>query len=310
MFKLFQETIEQFDIITIFRHENPDLDALGSQFGLCHWIKDNYPNKKVYLCGSEFGRFSDALIVSSVDDEVINNSLAIIVDTANSARVDDLRYRNALKTMRIDHHPFVESFADVELIDEKSAATCELLGDFFTLIEAKVITKDTAELLYQGILTDTLCFKTNNTTPKTLYVASKLAETGLLIAKINQNVFDMDLATFKYVNYLRSNFAFSEGVAYSILTEKDIEPFGISINRAREYVSEFGNVKEFEIWCIFTQDDDNLDVYKGSLRSKTVVINEVAANYNGGGHKNACGVKNLTLEQVNNLIQELKALLV
>lgn len=310
MFKLFQETIEQFDTITIFRHENPDLDALGSQFGLCHWIKDNYPEKRVYLCGNEFGRFSEALIVSTVDDEVINNSLAIIVDTANAARVDDLRFKNALKTMRIDHHPLVEEFTDIELINEKSAATCELLGDFFISIESKAITEATAELLYQGILTDTLCFKTNNTTSKTLYIASKLAETGINIAQLNTQVFDIDIHTFKYVNYLRSKIEFRDGVAYSILTTQDVQPFGISINHAREYVSELGNVKEFEIWCIFTQDESDSTLYKGSLRSKTVTINTIASKYNGGGHKNACGVKNLTINQIECLLDELRNALV
>ena len=45
------QQIENAKIITIFRHTNPDCDALGSQFGLKKWIQDNYPDKQVYALG-------------------------------------------------------------------------------------------------------------------------------------------------------------------------------------------------------------------------------------------------------------------
>ena len=43
--------IKKFDRIAIFRHIMPDFDALGSQFGLATWIKDNFPNKEVKVLG-------------------------------------------------------------------------------------------------------------------------------------------------------------------------------------------------------------------------------------------------------------------
>jgi nanoRNase/pAp phosphatase (c-di-AMP/oligoRNAs hydrolase) len=36
------------------------------------------------------------------------------------------------------------------------------------------------------------------------------------------------------------------------------------------------------------------------------VINEIARMFNGGGHKNASGVKNMTLDEVYDLIALLK----
>ena len=49
------ELIDQYDIITIFRHISPDADALGSQFGLKQWIQDTYPQKQVYALGMDHG---------------------------------------------------------------------------------------------------------------------------------------------------------------------------------------------------------------------------------------------------------------
>lgn len=309
MKNIFQETIEKYDIITIFRHENPDMDALGSQCGLSNWLIENYPTKQIHMCGFDFGRHPELKTTYPVSDETIKNSLAIILDTANSARVDDHRYTLAKETMRIDHHPYVEKFANIEIIKVEDAATCQLLGELFIEIGLDTISLKTAEYLYQGILTDTLCFRTNNTTPNTLYIASLIASRGINISKTNQEVFDIDIDTFNYISMLRNKVMTRGGVAYAIITKEDIHPFKLSINQAREFVSELGNVKDYLIWCIFTQDEENPNVYKGSLRSKEVAINDIASQYNGGGHKNACGVKNLTISQVNTLIDELEKLL-
>ena len=45
------EKIENNDKIVLFRHQSPDFDALGTQLGLYHWLKDNYPNKEVHVVG-------------------------------------------------------------------------------------------------------------------------------------------------------------------------------------------------------------------------------------------------------------------
>ena len=49
------ELVEQYDIITIYRHVSPDADALGAQFGLKQWIQETYPQKQVYALGRDAG---------------------------------------------------------------------------------------------------------------------------------------------------------------------------------------------------------------------------------------------------------------
>ena len=46
-YALVLKKIKEYDEIAIFRHIRPDFDALGTQFGLATWIKDNFPNKTV-----------------------------------------------------------------------------------------------------------------------------------------------------------------------------------------------------------------------------------------------------------------------
>ena len=61
---------------------------------------------------------------------------------------------------------------------------------------------------------------------------------------------------------------------------------------------------------MFTEDEsyDESKLYNGSLRSRTIAINKVANDFRGGGHKNACGVKKLTLEEIDSLVSVLDQL--
>ena len=143
--------------ITIYRHVSPDSDALGSQFGLKQWIQDTYPKKQVYALGSSGSGSRDGNFpaMDVVDDETITQSLAIILDTANSARVDDERFLNAAYRLKIDHHIYVETFADVEIIQDLKGATCEILADMF-MQKGIRISALCAQYLYGGLIADTL----------------------------------------------------------------------------------------------------------------------------------------------------------
>ena len=53
MFEGLLETLQQFEVITLYRHTSPDCDALGSQWGLASWLKHRFPSKQIYVLGAE-----------------------------------------------------------------------------------------------------------------------------------------------------------------------------------------------------------------------------------------------------------------
>ena len=53
--------IKKHDDIVIFRHIMPDFDALGSQFGLYTWLKDNFPQKSIHVVGDNHVAGSERL---------------------------------------------------------------------------------------------------------------------------------------------------------------------------------------------------------------------------------------------------------
>ncbi|MCD8561890.1 MAG: DHH family phosphoesterase [Acholeplasmataceae bacterium] len=95
--------IESYDQIIIHRHLRPDMDAIGSQYGLYLTIKENYPDKRVYVVGDS----NDMVYLAKMDvipDAYYINALAIITDVSVSRLISDDRYKLATDVIIIDHH--------------------------------------------------------------------------------------------------------------------------------------------------------------------------------------------------------------
>ncbi len=310
--KIFQNYLDEYETITIYRHTHPDTDALGAQFGLKQWIIDNYPQKKVYALGIEKSDVPYFPQSDDINDEIISNSLAIAVDCGNLDRIDDQRIKLAKKILKIDHHPNVEPYGDHNLVDTNCASCTQLLATIFKEIDYNSVLSACSTYLYRGLLTDSLCYKTSSTTAKTLEIGAYLASKDIDIRKINLELFDVDLQTFKLQTIVRNKIKlYHDHIAYCIFDLDELKEYNLEGKKAREFVNEMGNIKEFAIWAIFTQrkDSNGQIVYDGSLRSKYVAINQIASKYNGGGHPNASGIKNLTENDLNNILEDLQNIL-
>lgn len=296
-------------LITIFRHEHPDCDAVGAAFGLKSWLLSRWPDKKVYVLGFEEPDQGVWPKGDTAADAMIKGSLAVVLDTANQPRIDDSRYALARRIIKIDHHPEVERFGDLQFVFPQCAATCEILADFFEGC-GFVLSKETAAFLYKGLLTDTLSYATSNTTAHTLRMGAYLAERGIDIPALNRELFDRDLASFHFASMIRASVQMrGKHLAYVLISQKQLEENGKTPSQARGYVSELMDVRDFAIWALFTEKKGEKGeiLYDGSLRSKTLPINDIALRYEGGGHPNACGVKNLSPQRLEDLLGELEA---
>ena len=69
-------------------------------------------------------------------------------------------------------------------------------------------------------------------------------------------------------------------------------------------VNNFNYVEEYVAWGVFSFDKAN-NIIKGSIRSRGPIINEVAANFGGGGHAMASGVKLASFDVVDDIVKEL-----
>ena len=69
-------------------------------------------------------------------------------------------------------------------------------------------------------------------------------------------------------------------------------------------INDFNNISEVIVWT-FVCKDEKSGLYKVNIRSRGPVINEIAAKYNGGGHKFASGVRTESKEVIESLLMDL-----
>lgn len=287
--------IEKAPVVVLFRHQHPDMDALGSQKGLQGWLKERYPEKKILAAGLE-GEGMD-----EVRPEDLKEALAIITDTSNADRIDDARWAQAKTIARIDHHVRIEEIGDLDFVDVKAAASCELVA--LLLRDAgQHISPATAQWLLQGLMTDSQRFTIGTVRPETFEAGAYLIGQGADPVKARITLFSRPLAEKQYCGYLSAK-AKQQGKFLFAISEKNAYlQYGLGYDQARSLVDALSGVAGMEVWALFTEDEDGIH-YAASLRSNTISIRDLAEKYHGGGHECACGIKNLSGSDVRELIE-------
>ncbi len=306
--KLYKEILKQikkYNTIVIARHVGADPDALASQIALKDIIVNNFPLKKVYVVGMPASRFKYLGTLDKLTDEMYENSLLIVADTPDKKRVDGVDTTRFSKTIKIDHHPFVEKYCDIECINDKASSASQIIIDFAFSMKLK-ITKEAAEKLYIGIVADTNRFLFSYTTPNTFDLVSKLIkETNINFTSLYDNLYLRSLKELKFQSYIINNMIVTENkFGYIKLTDDVLKKFDVDAATAGNMVNNFNYIEDFVSWAVFTEDKNN-DFIRGSIRSRGPIINEVAAKFGGGGHKLASGVRLKNFEEVDKLVEAL-----
>ena len=305
MYKEFLELIKEYDCIAIFRHIRPDGDAMFSALALYTFLTENFKDKKIKITGKD--QYEIINKSHPMSDSFIRKSLAIVVDTSTRDRVDDQRFMNAKYVVKIDHHPVVDNFGDLNIVDHKSAACAELLARILFSKEFKsyYMSPDTCKYLYCGIVTDTINFSVNSVTYKTLEIAYKLARKGdLIVSSLVEYVMDKNLDTFFICSKIRNHLKVNGKFGSIFLTQKQLKKLGIGAVDAKNNIDEIGKISDLLIWVFAVEEEDGL--YSASLRSKRgYPVNLIARKYGGGGHANASGIKGMSKKQLNAMFKDL-----
>ncbi len=292
------QKINEYEKISLFFHEIPDFDALGSCFALKLYLNDKFPDKQVEIIGLDIlnSNFSKNLFIfepKHISNEYLKNSLGIILDTANSMRVWSNRQANCKELIRIDHHPLVETFCDIEFIDDKASSTCELVGMLMFNWDKTYVSAPVAAYLYAGILTDTGRFLYSSTRSETFELCAKLLEKKFDRDTLYRSIYLKSLKQSKFESYIVSRIQINKDLkfGYAIIPRNAFDKFDIDLRISMVHV--FNNIRELEVWMTIYYDD-TINKWRGSLRSHKLPINIIAEKYSGGGHVHAAG---FTLER-------------
>lgn len=305
VYKQILKKIKEYDEIVIARHVGPDPDAIGSTIALRDIIKYNFPDKKVYAVGVGVSRFKYFGMLDKVDESKLDNALLIILDVPRFDRVDSAYRPRYSYSIKIDHHPCEEQVCEIDWVDESASSTCQMITEFVYKTKLKM-TKEIAEKLFMGIISDSDRFLLSYTTPKTLELSGRLLnDYKFELMPLYNNLYERPINERQFEAYILENLTISEnGFGYFKVTNEIIKKFGVDSGTASNLVNSFNFIKELKAWA-FSSYDEKSEVYKINIRSRDVVINEVAEQFNGGGHKFASGARLKTEEEVDELFAAL-----
>ncbi|MFB5663592.1 bifunctional oligoribonuclease/PAP phosphatase NrnA [Alteribacillus sp. HJP-4] len=303
------DAVKAHAVIYIYRHEKPDPDAVGSQGGLASLIKFNCPDKQIHLVGENENSLSFLANSDSDHAEPEGNALVIVCDTANTERIDGKGWDKGTQLVKIDHHPNVDPYGDIAWVDTKASSTCEMIIELAmhaAEVEKWKLPKDAARLLYAGIVGDTGRFQHSNTTPRTHRMAAAVLEHGVDTTSLYTEFYKNSEAVVRLRGKVLQEFTLTEeGTGMMYLTKDTLAHYNISINESSAVINAFADTDGILAWVFFVENDDS--TYRVRLRSKGPVINDIAAEHNGGGHPMAAGAKAENLDETKQVMKKLQA---
>ena len=309
MFTEIINAIKKYHTVIIHRHHHPDGDALGSQIGMKHLIRENFPEKQVFCVGDDAGfyGFMDDSVMDEIPDSAYEGALAIILDTATPHLISDSRYTLAEYTVRLDHHIFCEKITDAEVVDTSFESCCGLVTRFAMDCGLRV-NSAAATALYTGMVTDSGRFRYDSTTAQTFRMASFLMEQGINTNRIFRSLYadNFESKKLKAQFILKTQFT-ANNVAYIYTTLEEFKALNTdTFTISRGMVNTMADIQGVEIWVNFTETEKGVLC---ELRSVDMNINPIAVKYGGGGHKKASGATVADRETAMAMLRDLDALI-
>ena len=281
------------DSVFITGHVNPDGDALGAALAL-----------KLYLDSIDLSADINFDITTKLPSnlnhlpyDLISNTnkdkyeTAFVFDCGNSSRLG--KFENlvleAKNIIVIDHH-VDPSFGDVQIIDSDAASTTQVL--FRQFKEENIeISKDMANCLLTGLITDTGRFQYSNTTSEVFNIASELLDAGANLSQISENIYgSIEFNALTLQSKIIERIVLKEEInfAHSIVYQNDYSDYQVEPEETDFLIDVVRLVKESNVALLLKEQKDG--TFKGSLRSRgDINVQQIASIFDGGGHVAASG---------------------
>ena len=303
-----EKWFERADKIVIVSHVSPDGDAIGSSLGLYHFLNSQdktvhvivpnafpdflkwMPGAKDIIQYNRYKEFADKLIEEA--------DVICCLDFNVLKRIDEMEEavkNSPARKMLVDHHLGPGDFARITISHPHISSTSELvfrlicqLGNF------NDISKEGAECIYCGMMTDTGAFTFNSNNREIYLIIGELLSKGIDKDEIYRNVYNNNsearLRLKGYVLCEKMQIFPQFKAALITLTREEQNRFHYMKGDTEGLVNIPLSIKDI-CFSVFLREDTEKDMVKISLRSEgTFPCNQVASEFfNGGGHLNASG---------------------
>ena len=283
--------------ILAITHLQPDGDALGSLMGFTHAMRGLGKHVTPACQDDPNQRFDYLNGVRDLTRDVSrlgegNFDLIVSLDASDLARLGSvfLPVQHAsIPIVVFDHHITNTQFGTVNVVEPGFASTAEVVL-MLTRRMNIALTPDIAIALLTGVITDTLSFRTSNTTPDTLAAAMDLMRAGAPLVEITRKA--LVLRSFDSLKMLGMGLSAAQldgRVAYASITRKLRKEMGIREDRGDAgLVGTLITAMEADVAAVFVElTDGNIDI--GFRSQPGFDVSQVALEMGGGGHPAAAG---------------------
>ena len=305
----------------ITSHLSPDGDAIGSEIAFYFFLKAK--NKEAVVVNDEpvppnYRFLEGSEIIQTVADfkrrRRFRDSFeaAVFLECSSKYRAGQSgKLAENVPVLNIDHHFDNGLYGTVNLVSPGVSACGEIVHDIIIRSGGK-ITPEIASALYAAILTDTSSFRFN-TNAQTLRITADLIDSGAEPNRIVEGIYEQVLfATLLLLGKALSTLKQTPDgrVVYCKVSRQMYRETGTSEVDSENFIDYLRVVEDNHVTFVLKELSDGKT--RVNLRSKNNYnVQKVAAEFGGGGHRNAAGCTiNTGLEESERLIlAEIKKIL-
>jgi phosphoesterase RecJ-like protein len=278
--------------ILVVSHVRPDGDAVGSSLALGLLFQDLGKQTQVVLSDGLPELFTHLPGSEMISTRATGDfDLIICVDCSDIKRTGDALNGYRSPDIVIDHHVTNGKFGKINLIDSQAAATaCILMKSIQSW--GFTITPYIAASLLTGIITDTLGFRTSNTSPDVLRQSAGLMELGADMNKLYfRGLISRTFSAAKYWGAGLSHLQKANGIVWTELSLSDREKAQYPGNDDADLISMLSSIDETSIAIIFIEQSKGMTKVSWRGLKPGIDVSVIASQFGGGGHKAAAGAE-------------------
>ena len=213
--------------------------------GICFYIDPRNPENRLMVAMRNLTTATNAwgLMSNWIGDSDFGGLDNVVLEgdpeynCYNIEGIDDISLFGSV--IKIDHHPFVEKFGEIEYIDDSASSTSQLI--FKIVLDMKLkISKKIAENIYIGIIGDTDRFLHDYTTNDTMRLVSKLLDmSNIEFTKLYEPLYSRPLSEVRFQGYIYQNLILTENkVAYIKLTDDILKKYQVDSAAAGNMIND------------------------------------------------------------------------
>jgi phosphoesterase RecJ-like protein len=278
-------------------HVNADGDAYGSVLGMTHLLHRLGKHVTAAMPDPvipDFGFLPGAGAIIGPEAVAAHYDLIVCLDMSSPDRmgaVFDPTRHGAIPLVVIDHHSTNTRFGVANWVEASCAATSQMLVMLANALDIP-LDEPLAMCLLTGIVTDTLCFRTSNTTPDVLEAAMCLQRAGANLSEVVRKTLNrLPFSTLPLWSAVLAGARLEAGVTWVTVSQAQLRAAGHTDDDSR-LNSVLASVNEADMSAVFTEkcDAQGAAVVECSFRAKPgFAVDELAFQLGGGGHAPASG---------------------